>query len=101
MPKTITGKVVSDKGDKTIIVSVVTKMTHPIYKKKYSVTKRIAAHDEKNVAKTGDTVTIVETRPISATKHFKLSTVVETSAIDEKSTVEAITAEEPVAEEQK
>jgi small subunit ribosomal protein S17 len=99
MTKSITGKVVSDKGDKTIVIAVVSKVRHPIYKKNYSQTKRFVAHDEKNEAKVGDIVTVVETRPLSATKRFRMAQVVETAAIDASNTVEAITAEEPVEEE--
>jgi small subunit ribosomal protein S17 len=76
MARTMQGTVVSDKADKTIIVAVQTRKTHPIYKKQYTVTTRFASHDEKNEAKTGDTVQIVETRPISASKRFTLKTIV-------------------------
>lgn len=79
--KILTGIVVSDKADKTIIVLVETRMTHPIYKKQFTRSRRIAAHDENNTAKQGDKVTIVETRPISATKRFKLESVVSKAAI--------------------
>ncbi len=72
MAKTLTGVVSSDRGDKTIVVSVSTRKTHPIYKKQYTVSKKFMAHDEKNEAKAGDNVTIAETRPISARKHFTL-----------------------------
>ncbi len=79
--KILTGVVVSNKSDKTIIVLVETRMTHPIYKKQFTRSRRIAAHDEANTAKQGDKVTIVETRPISATKRFKLEAVVSKAAI--------------------
>lgn len=82
MAKTMTGMVASNKGNKTIVVSIVTHKTHPIYKKKYLVTKRIMAHDEANEARPGDKVTIVETRPISRNKHFALQKIVETAAIE-------------------
>lgn len=81
MAKTFTGVVTSDRGDKTIVVSVSTRKTHPIYKKQYSVSKKFMAHDEQNEAKSGDTVTVAETRPISARKHFVLVKVVERAAI--------------------
>jgi len=77
MAKTLTGVVTSDKADKTITVSVVTRETHPIYGKKFMVTRKYAAHDEKNEAKLGDKVIISETRPISKRKSFKLDRVVE------------------------
>lgn len=67
-----TGKVVSDKNDKTIIVEVVDMKTHPVYKKKYRKTSRYKAHDEKNSYKLGDRVTIVQCRPISKEKTWKV-----------------------------
>jgi len=76
MTKILTGVVVSNKANKTIVVLVETRKTHPIYKKQYTRSQRIAAHDETNTANVGDRVNIVETRPISATKHFKLESVV-------------------------
>ena len=81
MARTLVGTVASDKGDKTIVVSIHTRKTHPLYKKQYSVTNRIMAHDENNEAKPGDRVEIVECRPLSARKRFKLSRVVETARI--------------------
>ena len=69
MPKRILhGEVVSDKNNKTIIVKVIRKYMHPIYKKILKRTKRYAAHDEHNQYKVGDMVKIIESRPISATK---------------------------------
>ena len=70
MPKTITGTVVSAKPDKTIIISTERRVVHPIYRKAYRVTRRIAAHDPGNDHKEGDTVTIVESRPISKRKRY-------------------------------
>lgn len=67
-----TGKVVSDKNDKTIIVEVVDMKTHPVYKKKYRKTSRYKAHDEKNSYKLGDRVTIVQCRPISKEKTWRV-----------------------------
>lgn len=81
MARTITGVVASDKGDKTIVITVTTRKTHPIYKKQYSVTTKFMAHDEKNEAKPGDKVVITETRPISRRKRFTLTKVVETARI--------------------
>lgn len=81
MARTITGIVTSDKADKTIVITAHTRKTHPIYKKQYSVSTKFIAHDEKNEAKEGDKVVIVETRPISKRKHFALQKVVETARI--------------------
>lgn len=81
MAKTVTGVVSSDKGNKTIVVTVTTHKTHPIYKKKYISSKKLMAHDEKNEAKLGDTVVIAETRPLSARKRFILQSVTERAAI--------------------
>lgn len=81
MAKTLTGRVVSNKSDKTIVINVVVRKTHPLYKKQYTVKTKYMAHDEKNEAKNGDLVIISETRPISARKHFKLSRIVERAAV--------------------
>ncbi|MEI8321383.1 MAG: 30S ribosomal protein S17 [Alphaproteobacteria bacterium] len=69
--KILEGVVVSDKGDKTIIVKVVRSVMHPLYKKYIKSSKRYAAHDEKNHFKTGDKVAIQECRPISKTKTWE------------------------------
>jgi len=82
MSRTLTGTVVSDKNNKTIVVAVESSKTHPVYKKKYKHTKRFQAHDEKNEAHIGDKVTIVETKPFSATKHFALATVVKKATVE-------------------
>lgn len=76
MARTLTGIVASDKVDKTIVVKVTDRRTHPVYKKQYSRTKRFMAHDENNTAHIGDVVEIVETRPLSARKRFILQRVV-------------------------
>lgn len=81
MAKTLAGVVSSDKTDKTIVVSVATRKTHPIYKKQYTETKKFMAHDEKNEAHEGDTVIISETRPLSARKRFILTKVVERAGV--------------------
>lgn len=70
------GKVVSAKNDKTITVLVETQRKHPLYKKRIKYSKKYTAHDEKNVAKEGDTVRIVSTRPLSKTKRYELVEVV-------------------------
>ncbi len=79
MAKTMTGVVTSDVRDKSITVTVTSRETHPIYKKQYTVSRKYQAHDENNDAKLGDKVTIVETRPISKTKAFKLNEINEKS----------------------
>ena len=81
MAKTLTGVVSSDKGDKTIVVTVTTHKNHPIYKKRYISSKKFMAHDEKNEAKLGDTVVIAETRPLSARKRFILQSVTQKASI--------------------
>lgn len=71
MPKRILqGVVVSDKADKTVVVRVERRYTHPIYLKTVRSSKKYSAHDEQNKFKTGDTVKIVESRPISKTKKW-------------------------------
>lgn len=79
MAKQLTGIVTSDKADKTIVITVTSRETHPIYGKQYSVNRKYTAHDEKNEAHMGDKVTISETRPISKTKSFVLISVDEKS----------------------
>ena len=69
------GKVVSAKCDKTITVLVETYKKHPLYKKRVKYSKKYAAHDEKNIAKVGDTVKLVSTRPLSKTKRYALDKV--------------------------
>jgi small subunit ribosomal protein S17 len=70
--KTKTGRVVSDKMEKTIVVAVENVITHPLYKKRIKQTRRFQAHDEAGEAHTGDIVTIGETRPISKNKTYRL-----------------------------
>ncbi len=77
MAKTIIGTVSSNKTDKTIVVTVRTRKTHPLYRKQYTVSKKFMAHDEKNEAQVGDKVAITETRPISARKRFTLDRIIE------------------------
>ena len=81
MAKSITGVVTSDKADKTIVVTVRERKTHPLYRKQYTVSKKFIAHDENNEAHTGDQVVIVETRPISKRKSHKLESVVEKAGV--------------------
>ena len=66
------GKVVSATNDKTITVLVETYRNHPLYKKRVKYSKKYAAHDEKNIAKVGDTVRLLSTRPLSKTKRYEL-----------------------------
>ncbi len=75
------GTVVSDKMDKTITVSVETYKTHALYGKRVKSTKKYKAHDENNAAKIGDKVLISETRPLSATKRFRLVKITEKAII--------------------
>ncbi len=81
MAKSITGVVSSDKADKTIVVLVRERKTHPLYRKQYTVSKKFIAHDEKNEAHVGDKVVIVETRPISRRKSHRLAHVVEKAGV--------------------
>jgi small subunit ribosomal protein S17 len=98
MAKTITGIVSSKKTDKTIVVTEHVRLTHPLYRKQYTVTKKFMAHDENNEAAEGDKVVITETRPISARKHFKLDRIVEKAGIkhveSETPAIEAANEEE-------
>ena len=70
------GLVVSDKAEKTVTVSVETLVRHPLYKKRVRRSKRFMVHDEQNEARTGDAVRIIETRPLSARKRWRLANVV-------------------------
>ena len=80
MPKRILqGVVVSDKNDKTIVVQVERRLRHPVLKKTVRLSKKFHVHDEKNEAKTGDTVEIMECRPVSKTKTWRLVKVVRSS----------------------
>ncbi|UJL46553.1 30S ribosomal protein S17 [Virgibacillus sp. NKC19-16] len=79
--KVYTGRVVSDKMDKTITVVVETYKFHPLYGKRVRYSTKFKTHDENNQAKTGDIVRIMETRPLSATKRFRLVEVVEEAVV--------------------
>jgi small subunit ribosomal protein S17 len=70
--KTRTGLVVSDKMEKTVVVAIERRVPHPVYGKMVTRTRRLKAHDEENSAKVGDTVRIVETRPLSKDKRWRL-----------------------------
>ena len=75
--KTRVGKVVSDKMDKTIVVAVEDHVRHPLYKKIVKRTYKLKAHDEKNECKIGDTVKVMETRPLSKDKRWRLVEIME------------------------
>jgi small subunit ribosomal protein S17 len=75
--KTRTGIVVSDKMQKTVVVAIERRVAHPVYGKMITRTKRLKAHDEQNSAKTGDTVRIVETRPLSKDKRWRVVEIVD------------------------
>ena len=75
--KTRVGVVVSDKMDKTIVVAIKTKVRHPLYGKMVNRTRKFKAHDEENACGIGDTVKIMETRPLSKDKRWRLVEIVE------------------------
>ena len=75
--KTRTGIVVSDKMDKTIVVAIKDNVKHPLYNKIVKKTYKLKAHDEKNECNVGDTVLIMETRPLSKTKRWRLVQIIE------------------------
>jgi small subunit ribosomal protein S17 len=77
------GLVVSDKMDKTIVVAVETRKVHPLYKKAVRVTKKYKAHDENNACKIGDKVKIVETRPLSKEKKWRVTEIMSTKEMVE------------------
>ena len=75
--KTRVGVVISDKMDKTVVVAVVIKVKHPLYKKYITQTKKFKAHDEENACGIGDKVRIVETRPLSKDKCWRVAEIIE------------------------
>ena len=75
--KSRTGLVVSDKMEKTVVVAIERRVPHPVYGKMMTRTKRLKAHDEENSAKVGDTVRIVETRPLSKDKRWRVVEIVD------------------------
>jgi small subunit ribosomal protein S17 len=79
--RVLSGTVVSDVNDKTITVLVETYKKHPLYGKRVKQSKKFAAHDDLNQAKIGDVVKIVETRPLSRSKRFRLLEIVETKVV--------------------
>ena len=74
--KTRTGLVVSDKMQKTVVVAIERRVPHPLYSKMITRTKRVKAHDEENSAKTGDTVRIAETKPLSKDKRWRVVEII-------------------------
>lgn len=77
MAKTLTGVVSSVSPNKTIVITIHTRKTHPLYKKQYTVTSKFMAHDENNDCNVGDKVSIVETRPLSARKRYTLKEILQ------------------------
>lgn len=109
MAKTLIGTVSSVAADKTIVITINTRKTHPLYKKQYTVTSKYMAHDENNDCKIGDKVSIVETRPLSARKRHALKEVIQRAALSQEDknvivesakTEEQIKAEEAAAEDE-
>ncbi len=96
--KTKIGRVVSDKMDKTIVVSVERLARHPLYKRVIRLTKKFAAHDEANEARVGDTVLIEESRPLSRTKRWRLVTILARAGEERAAPSEIVAEETEVAE---
>jgi small subunit ribosomal protein S17 len=94
--KTKVGRVVSDKMDKTIVVSVERMTRHPLYKRVIRLTTKFKAHDEDNEARVGDTVLIEESRPLSATKRWRLVSIV--ARAGEGATPEPVVEDEAIDE---
>ncbi|MDR3288710.1 MAG: 30S ribosomal protein S17 [Peptococcaceae bacterium] len=76
-----TGRVVSDKMEKTVVVAVEIKSRHPMYKRTITRTKKYKAHDENNEARTGDTVVIMETRPLSKDKRWRVTEITKKAVV--------------------
>jgi small subunit ribosomal protein S17 len=81
MAKMLIGTVSSVAPDKTIVITVHTRKTHPLYKKQYTVTSKYMAHDENNDCNVGDKVSIVETRPLSARKRYALHEILQRATL--------------------
>ena len=103
MAHTLVGVVTSDKRDKTITVSIVSRETHPLYRKQYTKTRKYTAHDEKNEAKVGDRVEIAATRPLSKTKAYTLVKILERShgTVELKEDVNTVEMPEKVGADKK
>lgn len=82
MSRVLHGQVVSDAMNKTVVVAVKTTKEHPVYRKKYKVTTKFKAHDEKNEYKVGDLVEITESRPMSREKHFVVSRKISVTEVE-------------------
>ena len=93
MAHTLIGTVTSDKRDKTITVSIVSRETHPLYRKQYTKTRKYTAHDEKNEAHVGDLVEIKMVRPISKTKAYSLVKIIEKDDVNKAYEAEKIGAD--------
>lgn len=96
--KTKIGRVVSDKMDKTIVVSVERLTRHPLYKRVIRVTKKFAAHDEANEARVGDTVLIEESRPLSRTKRWRLVSILARAGEEQAAPAEIVAEEAETSE---
>ncbi len=79
--KVVRGRIVSDKMDKTVVVEVETTRSHPLYGRRVKYSKRLKAHDENNQCKVGDIVEVMETRPLSKDKHFRVVRIVEEAIV--------------------
>lgn len=90
MAKTLIGTVSSTAPNKTIVITIQTRKTHPIYKKQYTVTSKYMAHDENNECNVGDQVSIIETRPLSARKRYILQNIIQRAKLT-KADKDAIT----------
>jgi small subunit ribosomal protein S17 len=84
MAKTLIGTVSSVAPNKTIVITVQTRKTHPLYKKQYTVTSKYMSHDENNECKVGDKVSIVETRPLSARKRYTLKEIIQRAELTQE-----------------
>ena len=103
MAHSLIGTVTSDKRDKTITVSIVSRETHPLYRKQYSKTRKYTAHDAKNEAKVGDRVEIAMTHPISKTKAYTLVKILERAhgKVELKEDVNEVELPEKIGADQK
>lgn len=100
MAKSLIGTVSSNAADKTIVITVHTRKTHPLYKKQYTVTSKYMAHDEKNECRIGDMVSIVETKPLSARKRYTLDNIIEKAVLakEDREIIEKAESEERAKE---
>lgn len=103
MRRVITGTVTSDKPDQTIVITVVARKTHPLYKKQYTRATKYMAHDPQNKARIGDRVRIAEIRPMSARKKFELRDIIARASVgfEEADATADIPVEETTTKENK